>query len=541
MQIALAQLNFLVGDVQGNLEKIIQAAEQARDELAAQLVVFPELSLTGYPPEDLLWRPGLQKKIKQAIEHIQHNINGIGLVVGYPRSQGSGLYNSASLIYDGNILATYDKACLPNYSVFDEKRYFNPGLAACVVNFKGVNIGITICEDVWVGDPIEHAVAQKADIIVNLNASPFHMDKYQVRERIVADQAKMHRIAIVYVNLIGGQDELVFDGASFVVDAQGEIIKRVVSYREAIDVVEYCEKTKIVRDSLPATIATAYPAMLDAIYQALVLGVRDYVRKNNFAGVVLGLSGGIDSALTLVIAVDALGADNVEAVLLPSRYTSDMSNDDANALAINLDVTHKTYSIEPVFESFLSILAPEFAGYEPDVTEENLQARCRGMILMAISNKKKKLVLTTGNKSELAVGYSTLYGDMAGGLDVLKDVPKTLVFALANAKNRDKQVIPQRIIDRPPSAELRDDQKDEDSLPPYPQLDAVLEMYVEQDQSIESIIEAGYDSEMVRRIAWLVDLNEYKRRQAPPGVRITSRAFGKDRRYPITSGYREWS
>jgi len=539
MQIALAQLNFLVGDIQGNLEKIIQAAEHARDELSAQLIVFPELSLTGYPPEDLLWRPGLQKKINQAIEYIQHHVHGIGLVVGYPRPQDSDLYNSACLIYNGNILATYDKACLPNYSVFDEKRYFTPGQAACVVNFHGVNIGITICEDIWVGDPIERAVAQKADIIVNLNASPFHMDKYQVRERIVADQAQKNSITIVYVNLIGGQDELVFDGASFVVDAQGQIIKRVISYRESIDVVEYCEKTKIVRDPHAASTTIAYPAMLDAIYQALVLGVCDYVKKNNFAGVVLGLSGGIDSALTLVIAVDALGAENVEAVLLPSRYTSDMSNEDAKALANNLGVTHKTYSIEPVFESFLSILAPEFTGYAADVTEENLQARCRGMILMAISNKKKKLVLTTGNKSELAVGYSTLYGDMAGGFDVLKDVPKTLVFALSNEKNRDKEVIPQRIIDRPPSAELRDDQKDEDSLPPYSQLDAVLEMYVEQDKPIETIIEAGYDSEMVQRIAWLVDLNEYKRRQAPPGVRITSRAFGKDRRYPMTSGYRE--
>ncbi len=539
MQIALAQLNFLVGDIQGNLKKIIQAAEYARDKLVAQLIVFPELSLTGYPPEDLLWRPGLQKKIKKAIEYIQHHVHGIGLVVGYPRSQDSDLYNSASLIYNGNILATYDKACLPNYSVFDEKRYFTPGQAASVVNFHGVHIGITICEDIWVGDPIERAVAQKADIIVNLNASPFHMDKYQVRERIVAEQAKKNSIAIVYVNLIGGQDELVFDGASFVVDAQGEIIKRVMSYREAIDVVEYCEKTKIVCDPLAASTVTAYPAMLDAIYQALVLGVRDYVKKNNFSGVVLGLSGGIDSALTLVIAVDALGAENVEAVLMPSRYTADMSIDDAEALANNLGVMHKTYSIEPVFESFLSILASEFTGYSPDVTEENLQARCRGMILMAISNKKKKLVLTTANKSELAVGYSTLYGDMAGGFDVLKDVPKTLVFALSNQKNRDKQVIPPRIIDRPPSAELRADQKDEDSLPPYSQLDAVLEMYVEQDKSIETIIEAGYDSEMVQRIAGLVDLNEYKRRQAPPGVRITSRAFGKDRRYPMTSGYRE--
>ncbi len=538
LRIAMAQLNFLVGDVAGNASRICQALARARDELAADVVLFPELSLTGYPPEDLLLREGLHRQVERALRDIAGHCRGITAVVGHPRRWQGHLYNAASVLAEGAVLACYHKQHLPNYSVFDEVRYFTPGQDPCVVMLKGVAVGITLCEDIWFTGPARQARAAGARLLLNLNASPFHLGKAVQRQQVVAERARETGLPVVYVNLVGGQDELVFDGASFVMTpADGEPCLRLAAFDEALEVVEF----DIVAGESPLRVRPGtvqeLPQHEAAAYRALVLGVRDYVRKNGFAGAVLGLSGGIDSALSLVVAADALGAENVEAVMLPSRYTSRMSLEDAESLARAVGVEYRVISIEPVFESFTRVLAEEFVGTDPDVTEENIQARSRGVILMAISNKKGKLVLSTGNKSEMAVGYSTLYGDMAGGLDVLKDVPKTLVFRLAEYRNRQRALIPRRIIERPPSAELAPGQKDEDSLPPYALLDPILERYVEQDRSVADIVAEGYDPQVVSAVARMVDRNEYKRRQAPPGIRITSRAFGKDRRYPITSGF----
>lgn len=542
LRIIMAQLDLLVGDIEGNRDCIIDAAIQARDEMAADAIVFPELSLTGYPPEDLLLRPGLQQRVLQAFEQIKLDVQGIAVVLGFPRPATGGLYNAAAVIQDGQVIGHYHKQHLPNYSVFDEKRYFTPGSEACVVPIKGIPVGLTVCEDVWQAGPVAEAVKKGARLILNLNASPFHINKGREREEVVAERVSEVGVPIVYVNLVGGQDELVFDGSSFVMDASGNTNLRAPAFVEGLYPVDF-EVPEVVTEQLTATITPiagpCAPLLQDeaGVYQALVLGTRDYIEKNGFTGAVLGLSGGIDSALTLAIAVDAIGAERVEVVMLPSRYTADMSNEDAEAEAEALGVEHRVISIEPMFNAFLEGLAEEFAGTEPDVTEENMQARCRGVILMAISNKKRKILLTTGNKSEMAVGYATLYGDMAGGFAVLKDVPKTLVYRLANYRNSVSPVIPQRVIDRPPSAELAPDQKDTDSLPDYPELDAILERYVEQDQCLEDIVAAGYDMATVSKVIRMVDRNEYKRRQAAPGVRITRRAFGRDRRYPITSGF----
>ncbi len=535
LRVAMAQTNFLVGDIAGNADKIRQAVARARDELNADVVVFPELSLTGYPPEDLLLRDGLYQQVEAALAGIAPACRGIVAVLGYPRRHQGRVYNAAGVMRDGAMVAHYHKQCLPNYSVFDEKRYFSPGDQPCVVDIAGVPVALSLCEDIWFEQPARQARAAGARLLLNLNASPFHLGKSAQREQVVAERARENRLPVVYVNLVGGQDELVFDGASFVVDETGGLCQRLPSFKEELAVVEFALGAEAVSPRGGAV--APLPDDEAAAYQALVLGVADYVGKNGFKGVVLGLSGGIDSALSLVVAVDALGAENVEAVMLPSRYTSRMSLEDAEALAATLGVDYRVISIEPVFEAFMGVLADEFAGTRADVTEENIQARSRGVILMAISNKKGKLVLSTGNKSEMAVGYSTLYGDMAGGLDVLKDVPKTLVFRLAEYRNRLGRVIPQRIIDRPPSAELAADQKDEDSLPAYEVLDPILERYVEQDKSVAEIVAEGFDPDTVRTVARMVDRNEYKRRQAAPGIRITARAFGKDRRYPITSGF----
>ncbi|MCK5639365.1 MAG: NAD+ synthase [Gammaproteobacteria bacterium] len=538
LRIVMAQLDLLVGDIEGNRDCIIDAAIQARDEMAADAIVFPELSLTGYPPEDLLLRPGLQQRVLQALEQIKRDVQGIAVVLGFPRPATGGLYNAAAVIQDGQIIGHYHKQHLPNYSVFDEKRYFSPGSEACVVLIKGIPVGLTICEDIWQVEPVAAAVEKGARLILNLNASPFHINKRKEREEVVAERVSEVGVPIVYVNLVGGQDELVFDGGSFVMDVSGNTNLRAPAFVEGLYPVDF-EVPEVVTEQV-TPIAGPSALLLEeeaGIYQALVLGTRDYIEKNGFAGVVLGLSGGIDSALTLAIAVDAIGAARVEVVMLPSRYTADMSNEDAEAEAEALGVEHRVISIEPMFKAFLDGLAEEFAGTEPDVTEENMQARCRGVILMAISNKKRKILLTTGNKSEMAVGYATLYGDMAGGFAVLKDVSKTLVYRLSKYRNSISPVIPQRVIDRPPSAELAPDQRDTDSLPDYPELDAILERYVEQDQCREDIVAAGYDEATVSKVIRMVDRNEYKRRQAAPGVRITRRAFGRDRRYPITSGF----
>ena len=534
LRIVQAQIDLLVGDIEGNADRIIAAAQRARDEQDAHLIVFPELTLTGYPPEDLLLRPDLDRRVSFARRRIEAEVSGIHLVFGYPGIKDGKRFNSAGVVRDGVTLGEYHKALLPNYSVFDEKRYFEPGGEPCVVDVQGVAVGVTICEDIWFPLPAQRAAEAGARLLVNLNASPFHTGKAPEREDLVAKRAAENGIPVVYVNLVGGQDELVFDGGSFVVDAGGQVVMRAPFFEEAQPLVEFDTEGVLKPASKKVS---ALQSEEEAVYRALVMGVRDYVSKNGFAGVVIGLSGGVDSALTLAIAVDALGADQVEGVLMPSRYTSSMSIEDAEAEARNFGVLSRLISIEPAYRAFLDMLAVEFEGMPEDATEENIQARCRGILLMAISNKTGRMLLTTGNKSEMSVGYATLYGDMAGGFAPRKDVPKTLVYRLARWRNGEQEVIPKRVLERAPSAELRADQKDTDSLPPYDILDPILQRYVELDQSVEEITGHGFDADIVRRIARMVDRNEYKRRQAPPGVKITRRAFGRDRRYPITSGY----
>jgi NAD+ synthase (glutamine-hydrolysing) len=529
--IALAQGDFMVGDIQGNIRRVLDFAQRAKDEMGAAAVVYPELCLCGYPPEDLLLRPEFLSDIDQALTSIGRQISGIDLIVGYPRRRQGQLFNAAGVIRDGELVAEYFKAELPNYSVFDEKRYFSPGTEPCVVEIAGILMGLTICEDIWLPEPAEKAAGAGAQLIINLNASPYQSEKGKERAQVVSERARETGLPIVYTNLVGGQDELVFDGGSFVMDAAGKPLLRSAFFEESLQGV-------LIEDQhvQPGTVEPC-PGEEEMIYRALVTGVRDYVGKTGFKGVVLGLSGGIDSALTLAIAVDALGAEQVEVVLMPSRYTADMSNEDALEQAKRMGVKHSIIPIEPAFTAFLDMLEEEFAGQAMDVTEENIQARCRGIILMAISNKSGRMLLTTGNKSEMSVGYATLYGDMAGGFAPLKDVFKTMVYRLSCWRNRDQEVIPERVIVRPPTAELRPDQQDTDSLPPYDVLDDILRRYVEQDQGVNEIIAAGFEPATVRRITRLVDINEYKRRQAPPGVKVTRRAYGRDRRYPIVNGY----
>ncbi len=532
LRIAIAQSNFRVGDIKANTEKIIAQAQDSRDRLKADIVIFPELSVTGYPPEDLLLRPDFIARAQQAAASIAEQVQGIDVVFGYPEQSGGKLFNSAVVCRSGEIIARYHKNVLPNYGVFDEQRYFTAGSENMLFNLKGLTLALTICEDVWQSGLIAKNRQAGADIVLTLNASPFHAGKIHQREQVVCDQVKAAGVPLVYVNLIGGQDELVFDGASFVVDSDGAVAFRAEEFREQLSVVEFAGKQPI------KSICAPIYRPVSSEYQALVLGIRDYVSKNGFNGALLGLSGGIDSALVLALAVDALGADKVEAVLMPSCYTQAMSNEDAESEANALGVNYHIIPIEPAVTAFNEMLAPVFAGSAKDTTEENIQARCRCVLLMALSNKQGKLLLTTGNKSEMSVGYATLYGDMAGGFAPIKDVPKLLVYALARYRNSISKVIPERVITRPPSAELAPDQVDQDSLPPYEVLDPILERYVEFDQSAEEIIAAGFAAEHVVRAITLVDRNEYKRRQSPPGIRITPRAFGRDRRYPITSGYK---
>lgn len=533
LRIAIAQINLLVGDIEGNAKRILEWIQRARDESQADVIIFPELALTGYPPEDLLLRPGMYERISDVLEKLSREVKGITALVGFPEKTGKGVYNAVAVLENGCCSTVARKNYLPNYSVFDEKRYFIPSDESCVFTVNSVPLGICICEDIWYAEPVKETLDAGAKLILNLNASPFHGQKTLEREDIVRQRVNEVNIPIIYANMVGGQDELVFDGQSFVIDAEGNLSHRLEAFEETLAIVDFESK------SLKPLEPSIVPALSEeaSVYQALVTGVRDYVNKNGFSGVVIGLSGGIDSALTLSIAVDALGAEKVEAVMMPSCYTLDMSVEDAKEQAELLGINFKIIPIEKPFNTFLELLADEFSGTEVDATEENIQARCRGLLLMAISNKKGKMVLTTGNKSEMAVGYATLYGDMAGGYDVLKDVKKTLVFRLAEYRNSISANIPQRVIDRPPSAELAPDQKDTDSLPPYEVLDEILENYVELDMGLEDIVAAGFERDMVRRVLRMVDNNEYKRRQAAPGVRITKRAFGRDRRYPITSGY----
>ncbi|MBW0149439.1 NAD+ synthase [Marinobacter arenosus] len=535
LRVVMAQLDFLVGDIPGNTDLIMKATRRAEDEHQADIVVFPELCLTGYPPEDLLLRPSLEVRVQEALQRLREESFGPAIVIGAPLREGALLYNAAVVIQDGTVTGRYFKRFPPNYQVFDEKRYFAEGRDVVTLDIHGVPVGITVCEDLWKDGPVEEAAAAGARLILNLNASPFDVDKQARRKALLERKSRENLVSIVYVNLVGGQDELVFDGGSMVFDHSGVLSVEAPQFEEGLFPVDFlCEHhCQPVSRPLPSE-----PSLEENVYSALVTGVRDYVNKNGFKSVVLGLSGGIDSAVTLAVAVDALGKDRVRAVMMPFRYTSSMSLEDAEAEALALGVQYDVFSIEPMYDAFMATLAGPFEGTRPDTTEENLQARLRGVLLMSLSNKFGSLVLTTGNKSEMAVGYSTLYGDMAGGFDVLKDVPKTLVFRLAKYRNTVSQVIPDRVITRPPSAELAPDQKDEDSLPGYDVLDQILNLYVERDFSADAIVAEGFDRVDVDRVIRLVDINEYKRRQAPIGVRITERGFGKDRRYPITNGWK---
>jgi NAD+ synthase (glutamine-hydrolysing) len=534
----MAQLNLVVGDVDGNTSRIVAAANEARDRYRADLVMLPELAVSGYPPEDLLFHSGMRLQVARSLERLKQEVRGITLIAGYPEYAGAKIFNSAIVIRDGAVLANHRKACLPNYRVFDEKRYFTPGADPTIIDINGVRAGVLVCEDAWDSDPARQARNAGAQVLLIINASPYEVDKQTQREQqVVRERIRETGIPVVFCNLIGGQDELVFDGNSFVMDAQGGVTQRAPAFAEGLYVVDLGQDASGRVLPIPADIVPLQ-GQEESVYGALVQGTRDYVTKHRFPGVVMGLSGGIDSALTLVIAVDALGADRVHSVAMPSRYTSQMSKDDAALQARNLNVKHSEISIEGMFEATLAALKQEFAGRAPDTAEENIQSRCRGVLLMGISNKTGKMLLTTGNKSEMAVGYATLYGDMAGGFAPIKDCSKLLVYRLCRWRNAQSEVIPTRVIDRPPSAELRFDQKDTDSLPPYEILDPILEAFIEEDLSVDQIAARGFDRGTVGRILDLVKRNEYKRRQAPPGVRVSGRAFGRDWRYPITSGYK---
>lgn len=583
----MAQMNPTVGDIVGNTRSIQAWIKDAR-RAKADLVVFPELAITGYPPEDLLFKPRFIADTRRALKAVAAAARGVVVVVGsvgqgaasvsesdapsFPSTDRQALYNEASLVSDGRILATYRKRHLPNYGVFDESRYFHPGSRLPLLVLNGTTIGVNICEDIWFSDgPTRAQAAAGAEVIVNINASPFHVGKGRLREQVLATRGRENRVIVTYTNTVGGQDELVFDGCSMIVDQAGEIVARGKAFEQDLIVADLDVaavgrarmaqgrkaplsprvaalidrvdvRLPVRRTSKSVVVPGLEPPLgrLDEAYRALVLGVQDYVRKNGFKRVVIGLSGGVDSAITAVIAVDAVGAENVLGVFMPSPYTSRASREDVADMARRLHIQVDTIPITTMFKTYVRALSRSFEGRRPDTTEENLQARIRGNLLMAYSNKFGHLVLTTGNKSEMSVGYATLYGDMAGGFAVIKDVPKTMVYELSHMRNQVGQtpVIPKRVLERAPTAELRPDQKDEDSLPPYAILDPILKAYVEEDRALEDIAAMGFDRETVARVIALVDRSEYKRRQAPLGIKITHRAFGKDRRMPITNGYR---
>lgn len=534
MKIGLAQLNTRVGAIAENADNILSLHARAR-ERGCDVLLCPELAISGYPPEDLLLHSGLRRRVATALERVVDGVHGTALFVGFPEYDGEAIYNAGAFIVDGRIVAIHRKTVLPNYAVFDEKRYFTPGVDSTVVSYAGLELGLLICEDVWDAAPVKDTRAAGAEVVLVMNGSPFHVRQQRKREELLAQRARDNDVPIVYLNMVGGQDELVFDGGSFAVQASGEIAFRAPRFEEGLYWLD------LQRDGGRVVVSggeiVPLKSMEATVYDALVLGTRDYVMKNGFPGVVLGLSGGIDSALTLVIAVDALGAERVHAVMMPSQYTSQMSIDDAAEQARALGVRHSVLPIDTISKAVLDVLADEFAGRAADATEENIQARCRGILLMAISNKLGSMLLTTGNKSEMAVGYATLYGDMAGGFAPLKDCSKTLVYAVARYRNRLGRVIPERVIEREPSAELRPNQKDSDFLPPYDVLDPILEAFIENDYSVEQITQLGFERDTVVRVLDMVKRAEYKRRQAPPGVRVSNRAFGRDWRYPITSGY----
>ncbi|MGC1548479.1 MAG: NAD+ synthase [Rhodanobacter sp.] len=537
LRLALAQYDFSVGAVAANTAKVRDLLQQARVG-GATLVVFPELTLSGYPPEDLLLRPSFLAACQDALQSVAADTNGVAAIVGFPHSQGE-VYNAAALLRDGEIVQITHKQALPNYGVFDDKRYFRPGRTSAIGVMDGVRVGYLICEDIWQPEPAAAAATAGAELIVVINASPWDNAKQVEREEVLQARARETGCAIVYLNLIGGQDEVVYDGASLLVNSDGSVAARAPAFVDALLWAEFDPSTRTLRaEHWPVVADNALEATL---YAALVRGVRDYINKSGFPGVLLGLSGGIDSALTLALAVDALGADRVTAVMMPTRYTSQLSLDGARAQAEKLGVDYHVIDIEPTYQSFVAALTPAFAGKGADTTEENLQSRTRGVMLMALSNKHGKLLLATGNKSEMAVGYATLYGDMCGAYAPLKDVYKTVVYRLSrwrNAQAGGEEAIPTAVIERPPSAELRDNQTDQDSLPPYDELDAILARFIENEQSQAEIIAAGFAAQTVHRVVRLVLINEFKRRQSAPGPRVTTRAFGRERRYPITSGWR---
>ena len=532
LKIAIAQINATVGDIPGNAAKILDFARRAK-ALGADALLTPELVLCGYPPEDLLFREDFYAACVLELDGLAMSLPDIDVIIGYPLLQDGHSYNAATLIRGGKRAATYRKQRLPNYEVFDEERYFESCDEACVVDIKGVRCGINICADVWEAGAADRAREAGAELLLVLNASPYHVGKQDLRAQVLRERIAATGLPVMYANLVGGQDELVFDGGSFALDSRGEVQCRLPQFQEALDVVSIANG-----EPLPGNVVDLVSTEAE-VYQALVLGVRDYLGKNGFPGAIIGLSGGIDSALTLCVAVDALGADKVRAVMMPSPYTAEISLADSREMVRLLGVRYDEIAIEPAMTTFATMLEKEFAGLPADTTEENLQARIRGMILMALSNKSGSLVLTTGNKSEMAVGYCTLYGDMAGGFAVIKDIAKTLVYRLSNWRNSIGYAIPERIITRPPSAELKPGQTDQDSLPPYEVLDAIVEAYMEQDVSPRDIIARGYAETDVRRVVRLLKLSEYKRRQSPVGIRVTQRGFGKDWRYPITNRYRD--
>lgn len=534
LKLAMAQSHFMVGDIQNNIQKMRSLAIEARDN-GADIIIFPELALLGYPPEDLLLRPSLSDRVKAALSSLT-DINDIVMIIGYPHVDYHGTFNSAAIIQNGQQKGFYHKQYLPNYGVFDERRYFDKGRNQVLFDYQGLTIGLLICEDLWQEDPIKALKDQGADLVVTINASPFEAGKQHTRQALLNKRATDNNLPIVYVNAVGGQDDLVFDGGSMAVQASGEVA------HEAPRFLEHLLYASFDIESGQFDTQAKAPLQLSAeseTYQALVVGLRDYVNHSGFEGVIVGLSGGIDSALTLCIAVDALGSDKVYAVMMPYEYTSQISLEDAQAQARRLNVSYTVCPIHDAVAGMRHTLAPLFSKAKMDTTEENIQARARGMILMALSNKFGHLVITTGNKSEMAVGYSTLYGDMAGGFDVLKDVYKTQVYALANYRNRleDTDVIPERVITRPPSAELRPDQKDQDSLPDYEVLDAILKDYIDNDLGFNEITAKGFDPDMVRQTIRLVDRSEYKRRQAAIGTKVSHKAFGRERRYPLVNGW----
>jgi NAD+ synthase (glutamine-hydrolysing) len=561
LNVCIAQLNLTVGDLAGNASKIIAASREAYAK-GARLMITPELSICGYPPEDLLLRPAFMAGCEEAVQRVASelaDLKGLHVIVGHPT--GSGVrgksvsvqkrHNAASVLLEGRRIETYAKRELPNYQVFDERRYFAPGQGSCVFQVEGVSVGLLICEDAWFEEPAALAKEAGAELLVVINASPWHVGKGAEREAQMRDRVLATGLPLVYAHCVGGQDEIVFEGRSFALQADGRLAGRAASFAEASFFVQVLKQKPLIAVIESAQGAIQLVASIspetseeEDLWYALVLGVRDYIGKNGFPSALLGLSGGIDSALVLAIVVDAIGAANVRAVMMPSPYTADISWIDAREMAARLKVRYDEHSIVPMFEAFKATLAEEFKGRAEDTTEENIQARIRGTLLMALSNKFGSIVLTTGNKSEMATGYCTLYGDMAGGFAVIKDLAKTTVFKLCRWRNANDPYgtganpIPERIIIRPPSAELRPDQKDQDSLPPYEVLDAILERYMENDQSIEEIIAAGFERADVERVTRLIKINEYKRRQAPPGIRVTHRSFGKDWRYPITSKFR---